>query len=81
MHLYCEQIRAGRNLVHMKQQDLASAANVSHSTLKRIENMRGPVSANYETIAAIQTVLEQAGVEFTNGDQPGVRLAPGARPE
>jgi hypothetical protein len=28
-------------------------------------------------LAAIQHALEAAGVEFTNGDQPGVRLRKG----
>ncbi len=27
---------------------------------------------------AVRRALESAGVEFTNGDQPGVRLAKGA---
>jgi hypothetical protein len=29
-----------------------------------------------ETLAAIRRVLERAGVEFTNGYAPGVRLRP-----
>jgi hypothetical protein len=32
-------------------------------------------SAN--NLAAIQRALEAAGVEFTNGDQPGVRMRKG----
>jgi hypothetical protein len=34
---------------------------------------RTPLAAN---LAAIRTALEAAGVEFTNGDAPGVRLRP-----
>jgi hypothetical protein len=30
-----------------------------------------------EARAAMQTALEAAGVEFTNGDQPGVRMKAG----
>ena len=33
---------------------------------------RGPPGTN--NLAAIRAALEAAGVEFTNGDQPGVRL-------
>ena len=34
---------------------------------------------NYEkTIDALQRALEAAGIEFTNGDQPSVRLAKAA---
>jgi len=81
MRLRGEQFRAARNLLMIEQQDLAKRANISLSTLKRIENTPGPVRASYENVEALQTALETAGVEFTNGDQPGVRLAPGVRPE
>jgi len=32
------------------------------------------VRGNYGTVAAVVAALEAAGVEFTNGSQPGVRL-------
>jgi transcriptional regulator with XRE-family HTH domain len=51
--------------------DLASAAGVSPTTISRVE--RG--DALYpRTLSAIRAALEAAGVEFTNGDAPGVRL-------
>jgi len=31
-------------------------------------------AAQFDAIAAVRTTLEAAGVEFTNGDAPGVRL-------
>jgi hypothetical protein len=34
----------------------------------------GNRSPHPRTIAAIRAALEAAGVEFTNGDQPGVRM-------
>ena len=37
-----------------------------------LEERRVPTRNN---LAAIQRVLEEAGVEFTNGDKPGVRLS------
>jgi hypothetical protein len=42
------------------------------STIVDFERERRAVSK--PAIAAIRTTLESAGVEFTNGDQPGVRL-------
>jgi len=40
--------------------------------LVRFENVEG--LPQRRTIEAIQAALEAAGVEFTDGDQPGVRL-------
>jgi transcriptional regulator with XRE-family HTH domain len=51
--------------------DLAREANVGVSTVSRFESGAEPIPA---TLAAIQRALEAGGVEFTNGDQPGVRL-------
>ncbi len=69
-----EQIRAARALLGWEQRQLAAAAGVSVETIGRLERTRGPVSAYVGTVDAIQKVLEDAGVEFTNGDAPGVRL-------
>ena len=41
-------------------------------TVTRIEN---GADAKQSTMDRLQRALEAAGVEFTNGDQPGVRLA------
>ena len=32
------------------------------------------------TVASIRAALEAAGVEFTNGDEPGVKLRKGSQP-
>jgi len=56
---------------------LAESAGVSHDTIVRLE---GGQPLKDRTVAAIRAALESAGVEFTNGDAPGVRLhKPGAR--
>ena len=68
------QLRAGRALVKIEQQDLCTRAGVSIATLRRMEAGDGPVRGTYENVAAVVAALETAGVEFTNGDQPGVRL-------
>ena len=66
------QCRAARGLVEMDQGTLADGAMVSRSVIIDFEKgRRVPVRNN---LAAIQRVLEEAGVEFTNGDAPGVRL-------
>jgi transcriptional regulator with XRE-family HTH domain len=51
--------------------ELAAAAKVSIDTVARFE--RGD-ELKERTIDALQRALEAAGIEFTNGDQPGVRL-------
>jgi transcriptional regulator with XRE-family HTH domain len=55
--------------------ELAAAAKVSTDTVARFE--RGD-ELKQRTIDALQLALVAAGVDFTNGDQPGVRLAKGA---
>jgi DNA-binding XRE family transcriptional regulator len=69
-----EQLRAARAMARIEQTDLARQADVSVETIKRLEKTTGPVSANVQTVDAVVRVLEAAGVEFTNGEQPGVRL-------
>jgi len=51
--------------------DLAELAKVSPDTVARLE--RGEELKD-RTIEAVQNALESAGIEFTNGGQPGVRL-------
>jgi transcriptional regulator with XRE-family HTH domain len=68
-----EQFRAARAMARIEQADLARQANVSVETIKRLERTVGPVSANVQTVDAVIRALEAAGIEFTNGEQPGVR--------
>jgi predicted transcriptional regulator len=66
------QCRAARGLVDMDQAVLADGALVSRGVIVDFEKGRRVPTRN--NLAAIQRVLEEAGVEFTNGDAPGVRL-------
>jgi transcriptional regulator with XRE-family HTH domain len=50
---------------------LAEKASVSPNTVARIEN---GADARQSTMDALQRALEAAGLEFTDGDRPGVRL-------
>jgi transcriptional regulator with XRE-family HTH domain len=61
-------------MLRMDQRELAERAGVTVETLRRIEDELGPVPAYEATIVAIQRTLEAAGVEFTNSDEPGVKL-------
>ena len=67
-----EQCRGARAMLNLKREDLASASQVGHSTLFDFES--GRRQPHPRTLAAIRAALEAAGVEFTNGDGPGVRL-------
>jgi transcriptional regulator with XRE-family HTH domain len=71
-----EQIRAARALARLEQTDLAKASGISVPTIKRLEMLRGPISANTGTEAAIRKAFLEAGVIFIDedGDGPGVRL-------
>jgi predicted transcriptional regulator len=72
--LSSEQVRAARAMLRIEQRDLAATAGVSLETVKRIERSPGPISALAATVEKIQRALESAGIEFTNGDEPGVKL-------
>jgi transcriptional regulator with XRE-family HTH domain len=64
-----------RAALGMGVRELAAAAKVSTDTVARFE--RGD-ELKERTIDALQRALEAAGIEFTNGDQPGVRLTKAA---
>jgi transcriptional regulator with XRE-family HTH domain len=68
------QLKAARALVGWSQEDTAAKSGVSVPTIKRLEASEGPIGGRANTGARIVAALEAAGVEFTNGDQPGVRL-------
>jgi transcriptional regulator with XRE-family HTH domain len=69
-----EQCLGARAMLRMRREDLAGVAQVAQATLTDFEaGKRRPYP---RTLAAIRAALEAAGVEFTNGDAPGVRLRP-----
>ncbi|MBO9168421.1 helix-turn-helix domain-containing protein [Rhizobium sp. L245/93] len=75
--LTAEQIRAARALVRMEQKDLAERSGVSLPSIKRLEQMDGPLTATrVSTVEAIKSALEAVGIEFIpeNGGGAGVRL-------
>ena len=70
------QLKAARALIGWSQEELASAADVSLPTIKRLEAAEGWLAGRQTTTHNIRTALEKAGIEFIdeNGGGPGVRL-------
>lgn len=68
------QIKAGRALLGWSQDRLAAASGVSQPTIKRLEAEGGELGGRAGTQTKICRALEKAGIEFTNGKSPGVRL-------
>ena len=61
-----EQCRAARAWLQLSQDDLASAASVSNSTVRDYEaGRRKPIAT---TLAAMKAVLEEKGVAFVEVD-------------
>lgn len=70
------QIKAARALLDWSQEQLASAADVSIPTIKRLEANDGALGGRGQTGEKIVNSLSAAGVEFIyeNGGGPGVRI-------
>jgi len=68
------QIKAARELLAWSQDHLAKASGISLPTIKRLESEDGALGGRDETQEKIVSALQKAGIEFTNGDGPGVRL-------
>jgi transcriptional regulator with XRE-family HTH domain len=66
------QCRMARAALKLGVRDLAQMAKVSPATIVRFEASGAGVLER--TVDAIQQALERAGVDFTDGDRPGVRL-------
>ena len=71
------QSRAARGLLDWSQANLGRRSNLSESTIRDFEKGRRTPGVN--NLTAIQRAFEAAGVEFTNGGQPGVRLRKGGQ--
>src|SRR5215813_773146 len=70
------QVKAARAMLGLSQGDLAKKTGLGIATIKRLElstELRGAAT----TLWKVQTVLEEAGVEFLEANEesgPGVRL-------
>ncbi len=69
------QMRAARAMLDWSQIKLAEESGVSVETIKRLERMTGSLEATkVATLNALKNALVAGGVEFTNGDEPGVKM-------
>jgi hypothetical protein len=66
-----DQVRRARFLLGWRPEYLARVSDVPVSAVITLERIG---SAEHEYKRRIQAALEQAGVAFTNGDEPGVKL-------
>jgi transcriptional regulator with XRE-family HTH domain len=66
------QIAAARKLLGWPRDRLAPKAGVSATVLRKIEH--GDYIPSNEQLLGIQIALERAGVAFTTGDAPSVKL-------
>ena len=71
------QFRAARALLDWSRSELGAKAGYSLPTVQRVE--KGGAKVSDEVHEKLKAALEAAGIEFTNGDAPGVRLHPRKR--
>jgi transcriptional regulator with XRE-family HTH domain len=72
MRITGDQAKAARLLLGWKQKEFASSMRLSKTTVSHFETGRRQPSI--ATVSEIRFILEKAGVEFTDGSKPGVKL-------
>ncbi len=65
------QCRMARAALKLGVRELADMAKVATGTITRLE---AGIELKPRTLEAIKRALERAGVAFSNGDEPGVKL-------
>jgi transcriptional regulator with XRE-family HTH domain len=65
------QCRMARAALRLSVRDLAKLAQVATGTITRLE---AGEKLQARTLADVQRALEKAGIEFIDGDKPGVRV-------
>jgi transcriptional regulator with XRE-family HTH domain len=74
------QLRGARAMARLDRTELAEAAGVAINTVRRIEAMRGRITATTTTVDALRRALEARGVVFVeHGGLPGVCMAPASQ--
>ncbi len=69
------QLKAARALAGVDQLAVAQAAKVAVNTIRNMESRgQNPITSGAVTVRNVQSALEGLGVEFLNGERPGVRL-------
>jgi len=70
------QVRQARKLLGWEPSKLARRAKVHSLIVERAESVASEPPITAYQAALIKQALVNAGVEFTNGDEPGVKLKP-----
>ncbi len=65
------QCRMARAALKLGVRELADMAKVATGTITRLE---AGIELKPRTLEAVKRALERAGVAFTDGDEPGVKL-------
>ena len=65
------QCRMARAALKLSVREVAALAKVATDTITRLEAGK---ELKPRTIEAVQHALEKAGIEFINGDAPGLRV-------
>ena len=69
------QLKAARALIGMEQSRLAEAASLNVNTIRNMEAAgAGPIAGRSVNVQAVQRALEEEGLIFLNGGEPGVKL-------
>lgn len=69
------QLKAARALIGLDQGKVAALASVNVNTIRNMESAgSGQIAGRAQNVQLVQRVLEEAGVEFLNHGNPGVRL-------
>jgi transcriptional regulator with XRE-family HTH domain len=71
------QVRAARGLLGCTMRELAHRAVVSIAMVDFVEETQGPSSGSFAHLAAIQAILEAAGIEFVETSPNENRLQSG----
>ena len=69
-----QQIKAARELLGWAPSRLAQRAKLHSAIVQRAESVAGEPPITLYQQALIRNALERFGVEFTNGNEPGVKL-------
>jgi DNA-binding XRE family transcriptional regulator len=69
--MLASQCRMARAALGLTVRELAKRADVSHDTIIRLE---GGQELKKSTVGKVKGAFEAAGIEFTNGGEPGVKL-------
>ena len=72
MTLSPAQCRAARALLNWSQEDLVRASGITKKTIADLE--RGATTPRAQTLDQIFAAFEAVGIEFLDGNRPGVRL-------